>query len=237
MSDIAARTTGERQSACDGPILETGDRLTRVDFERRYEATSGLKKAELIEGVVIVPSPSRLRRHSEPHAHIMGWLALYRAATPGVTVADNVSIRLDLDNEPQPDAALLVDPDCGGRSRISNDDYVEGAPELVVEVTSSRVSYDLGEKRDVYRRSGVGEYLVWRVLDREFDWFALREGRYLPQTIDPQGWLHSELFPGLWLNVSAMLRGDLRSVLNTLEQGIASPEHGQFVDRLAQRRE
>src|SRR3989442_5306630 len=112
------------------PPLEPGDRLSRSEFERRYEAMPQLKKAELIEGVVYMPSPVRFRRHSRPHADFITWLGFYRAHTPGVEAADNSTARLDLDNEPQPDAILLIDPAYGGQARISEDDYIESAPEL-----------------------------------------------------------------------------------------------------------
>src|SRR5947209_2476661 len=152
------------------PPLEPGDRLTREEFERRYEAMPHLKKAELIEGVVFMPSPVRYKRHSLPHFQLITWLGFYQAATPGVGGGDNGTTRLDLDNEPQPDAFLLIDPACGGQARISEDDYVELAPELVGEIAASSVAFDLHTKLTVYRRSGVREYLVWRVLDQQFDW-------------------------------------------------------------------
>jgi Uma2 family endonuclease len=214
------------------PALENGDRLTRAEFERRYEAMPNLKKAELIEGVVYVPSPVRHRQHGSPHAHLIGWLFQYAAHTPGVEVGDNSSVRLDLDNEPQPDALLFIDPACGGQVRISADGIIEGAPELVAEVASSSVSYDLHAKLHVYRRNGVPEYFVWRVLDREIDWFVLRAGQYERMPVDGQGLLRSEVFPGLWLEPAALVRGDLATVLATLQQGLASPEHAAFVIRL-----
>src|SRR3954462_15651597 len=99
-----------------------------------------VKKAELVEGVVHMPSAVRWSHHAGPHAEIIGWLWVYRVSTPGVSVGDNGSIRLDLDNEPQPDAALIIDPARGGQARISPDDYIVGAPELVVEVTASTAS-------------------------------------------------------------------------------------------------
>jgi hypothetical protein len=104
------------------PPLEAGDRLTRAEFERRYHAMPEVKKAELLEGVVYIPSPVRVRRHGQPHAHLLAWLVLYKASTSDVVVADNASTRLDLDNEPQPDAILLLDPDKGGQARITPDD-------------------------------------------------------------------------------------------------------------------
>lgn len=212
--------------------LEPGDRLTRDEFERRYDAMPHLKKAELIEGVVYMPSAVRYRRHSQPHFRLITWLGTYEAATLGVGGGDNSTARLDLDNEPQPDALLLILPECGGQARISADDYIEQAPELVAEVAASSTSFDLNTKLNVYRRSGVREYLVWRVLDQEFDWFVLRSGQFAPLAPDADGILRSEVFPGLWLDAAALLRGDMPRVLGVVQQGVASPEHAAFVAQL-----
>jgi Uma2 family endonuclease len=214
------------------PPLENGDRLSRAEFERRYEAMPHLKKAELIEGVVYVPSPVRLRRHGRPHAQLIGWLIAYEAGTPGVETGDNTTARLDLQSEPQPDALLLIDPTRGGQARITVDDYIEGAPELVAEVAGSSVSIDLNAKLNVYRQSGVREYLVWRVQNQAIDWFVLREGQYEPLQPDTQEVLRSEVFPGLWLDAAALINGNLAIVMSVLQQGLASPEHAAFVAHL-----
>lgn len=214
------------------PPLENGDRLTRIEFERRYEAMPHVKKAELIEGVVHMPSPVRFQRHGQPHWHLIGWLAQYGAGTPGVAGGDNCTTRLDMDNEPQPDIVMFIDPAKGGQVRISADDYIEGAPDLAVEVAASNVSIALNAKLHVYRRTGVREYLVWRVLDKDFDWFVLREGRYDRLRSDAEGVYRSEIFPGLWLDAAALLRGDLAGVLAMVQRGVASPEHAAFVERL-----
>lgn len=223
---------GGQRSGNSIPPLEQGDRLTRDEFERRYNAMPNGKKFELIEGVVYMPSPVRVHRHGQPHYDIVTWLGVYHAATPGTHGADNTTARLDLDNEPQPDAMLFVDPAHGGQVKISEDDYVEGAPELVAEVASSSASYDLHAKMHVYRRCGVKEYIVWRVLDGAIDWFVLTGGAYERLPPDSDGLFRSRVFPGLWLDPQAMLGGDLARVLESLQTGIASKEHGQFVERL-----
>ena len=69
------------------PILESGDRLARCEFERRYAGLPHVKKAELIEGVVFMGSPVRADLHGEPHARLMLWLGLYALDTPGVRLA------------------------------------------------------------------------------------------------------------------------------------------------------
>ncbi|NEO64130.1 MAG: Uma2 family endonuclease [Moorea sp. SIO4G2] len=206
------------------PPLENGDKLTRFEFEQRYAAMPQVKKAELIEGCVYMPSPVRISQHADPHARIMAWLGVYWAATPGVQVADNPTVRLDADNEVQPDALLRIEEN--GQSTISNDDYVEGAPELIVEIAASSASYDLHQKFNVYRRNQVQEYLVWRVYDQELDWFCLQEGKYIALQPDQAGILTSTIFPGLCLAKSALLSGDLGTVLAVLQQGVGNREQG-----------
>ncbi len=166
VSSTPPHDTGRPVASTCASRLENGDRLTRAEFERRYESRPDLKKAELIEGVVCMPSPTRSGSHARPHAPLVGWLFAYVASTPGVQLNDNPTIRLDLDNEPQPDVALLIDPAAGGQARVSDDDCIEGAPELVAEIAASSASYDLHDKLHAYRRNGVCEYLVWRTLDR-----------------------------------------------------------------------
>lgn len=216
------------------PRMENGDRLNRFDFERRYSQMPHVKKAELVEGVVYMPSPVRIASHAEPHADVITWLGCYRAATPHVALGDNATVRLDLENEPQPDALLRIDEVCGGHSRISADDYVEGAPELIVEVASSTASYDLHDKLRAYQRNGVREYLVWLVGETEFRWHEIVEGVYRRRQPDAEGILESVSFPGLRLDVGALLNGDMRRVLSVLQHGIESDAHQAFIAKLQQ---
>ncbi|MBI3761003.1 MAG: Uma2 family endonuclease [Chloroflexi bacterium] len=218
------------------PPLESGDRLTRREFERRYNAMPYVKKAELIEGVVYMPSPVHLKSHAVPHGHIIGWLAAYSAATPGTQLADNATVHLDADNEVQPDALLWIDVPPGGESRISEDDYLAGAPDLIVEIAASSAAYDLHDKLRAYRRNGVQEYVVWQVYDKKVDWFELLEGEYTPLTADENGVMRSRILPGLHLAVPALLDGDLAAVLAELQKGLAAAEHSTFVERLGSKR-
>jgi Uma2 family endonuclease len=217
------------------PPLENGDRLNRYEFEQRYNAMPALKKAELIEGIVYMPAALRFRSHGQPHSRIIGWLVAYEAMTPGVAVADAPTVRLDVDNEPQPDAVLLIN--AGGQTRVSQDDYIEGAPELVVEIAASSVAIDLYAKKQAYRRNGVKEYIVWQVLDQKVSWFCLEQGEYLDLPADADGILRSRVFPGLWLAVTDLLAGKMQQVLFTLQTGVRSPEHTEFVQQLVKREE
>ncbi len=192
------------------PRLENGDRLTVPEFERRYEAMPDEKKAELIEGVVYLSSPVSVG-HAQADSAVHTWLGLYAARHPGLQLLPNVTVRIDRDNEFQPDALLRVHD--GGTSRTAPDGYLEGPPELVVEIAASSVSRDLHSKKNVYRRAGVREYIVLRLLDGELDWFELRGGEYVRREPDADGIIESVQFPGLRLDVPALLAGDLPRLL------------------------
>jgi len=213
------------------PRLENGDELTREEFERRYEAMPGVKKAELIEGVVYMPSPVRFDLHGAQHVTLVTLFGYYRFRTPGVGVGDNGTVRLDEMNEPQPDVALFILPDFGGAIHLV-EGYVEGSPELLAEISASTVSIDLHKKLRAYERNGVKEYLVWRTEDNALDWFV-HDGQQFQRT-EPgsDGVLRSRVFPGLWIAVASLFKDDGPTLLATLDRGLASPEHGAFIVQL-----
>ena len=208
------------------PPLENGDRLTQIEFHRRYLSMPQIKKAELVEGIVHMPSPIR-RSHASAHAAVMGALIVYAAATPGVEAGDNATILLDADNEVQPDALLRLA--AGGASIVSVNDYIQGPPELVIEIAGTSAAYDLYAKKHVYRRSGVQEYAIWVLYETDLLWFRLVEGEYVQVQPDENGVIRSASFPGLWIDVPALLAGDLSAVLQTVQRGLADESHAAFV--------
>lgn len=187
--------------------LESGDRLTLAEFERRYEQHPEIKKAELINGVVLVASPVSTN-HGEPHSRMVWWATNYEVGH-AVEVATDVTVVLG-DDEVQPDVSIRR-PD--GSATVADSGYIEGPPELAAEIAASSASYDLHWKMDLYRRAGVQEYIVWRVYDKAIDWFELREGVYERLEPDERGVIESKVFPGLRLAVEKMLAGDLAGVL------------------------
>src|SRR6185437_2444237 len=189
------------------------DRLTRDEFERRYHAMPHVTKAELIEGEVHMPSPVSWGNHAGPHSLVIGWLLVYTASTPGTDSGDNPTVRMDVDSEPQPDAVLVVQPECGGRVNFDADGYLSGSPEFVFEVSASTAAIDLNRKLNVYRRNGVSEYVVWRVYDEAVDWFVFRNEQFERHSPDANGSFKSAVFPGLWLDAAALVCGDAASVL------------------------
>ncbi|HAB15842.1 MAG TPA: Uma2 family endonuclease [Verrucomicrobiota bacterium] len=214
------------------PLLDTGYHLTQPEFHRRYERMPEVKRAELIEGVVFLGSPLS-NAHSNATALVSGWLFTYASETPGVWPGAKATVILDHDNEHQPDAHLLIAPDCGGQSNLSEGKYIKGPPELVVEVALSSLAHDLHEKLAVYRRNGVREYLVWSLPNSEFHWFNFESGE--SESLQPSrgGLLCSRFFPGLWLDRSAIAGGDLKKVAAAVRRGLASAEHTAFVKKLS----
>jgi len=208
------------------PLLESGDlpkadiwlkpdRLTRPEFERRYNAMPHIKKAELVEGVVYMASPVRSRSHGKPHALLLAWLTDYWLDTSGTDLNIEATVRLDSDNEPQPDTLLRIEEANGGQSRISEDDYIEGAPELVVEIAASSVAYDLHDKKCAYRRNSVREYLVWQVLEQKLDLFCLQDSEFISLEPDDQGIIRRKSVSGI------MVSGD-RSIDGKYDAGAGS---------------
>jgi Uma2 family endonuclease len=213
------------------PLLAAGQRLDRATFHERYEMMPPGTRAELIGGIVYMPSPLSFD-HGKRDGKVSDWLGRYEYFTSGVERALNATVMLDEYGEPQPDCLLLLSEGLGGQTRIV-DGYVLGAPELVVEVSKSTRATDLGPKKKDYERTGVREYLFVGIEPDEIRWFR-REGETLVEVMpDPDGVYRSQVFPGLWLDPEALLRGDMPRVFATLDLGLATPEHAKFVEQLA----
>jgi Uma2 family endonuclease len=212
--------------------LRDGERLSREEFHRRYEAMPELKKCELIRGVVYMPSPVTFRGHSKPHAAIFSWLTHYSFRTPGTELGDNGTVILGDEDEPQPDAVLFAP--AIGRCRINDDDYLVGPPELVCEISKSSLARDTSPRFEMYREAGVLEYLIWRVEEGVFDWWRLRDDGYEALPAYEDGVFRSEVFPGLWLDPQAMIRFDDLAITQLLQTGMSTPEYTAFVQRLIQ---
>ena len=195
--------------------LESGEFIHSHEFLRRYQRMPQLKKAELIEGIVYRGSPVSVH-HGKPDAIIQAWLVTYASRHPETEVCANTTVILDAENTVQPDALLRRLPEHGGGTRVNEDGYLAGPPELIVEIASSSASIDLRDKRRAYCRNRVREYLVWIVADARLEWFCLEDDDYRPQLPDAQGLFHSRVFPGLRLPVAPLLAGDTAKVLEAL---------------------
>jgi Uma2 family endonuclease len=195
----------------------------------------GIKKAELVEGVVYMASPVSIDEHSTIDNVVGGWLMCYRAATPGLKSGTNGTLKLDALNEFQPDQCLYILPEFGGQT-AKKGRYLTGGPELVVEFSATSASIDLRRKKEVYLRHRVREYIVVRTYDSRIDWFERTGDEFVPIAHGADGVLRSRYFPGLWLHVEGLLADDAATVLKTLHLGLATPEHAAFVASLASRK-
>jgi Uma2 family endonuclease len=179
--------------------------------------------------VVYVPAALRAD-HGDVHADVMTWLGTYRAHTPGSRALDNATHELGEDSEPQPDGSLLI---IGGQTTETEKGYIQGPPELIVEVVSSSRAYDLHAKKDDYEKYGVREYVAVLIRERRVVWFV-REASNLFVEMEHAAdhVLRSRVFPGLWLDARAILNGEGKRVLDVLSAGLATPEHAAFVATL-----
>lgn len=200
--------------------LRDGERLSQTEFHRRYASLPHINKAQLIEGIVYMPSPVRFTQHGQPQSDLSAWLVWYKINTPGTNTGTNCTLILDERNEVQPDAMMFWLPEFGGAARINDDGYIVGAPELVVEIAGSTLERDIGPKRAIYERLGVQEYLLWNVADEQIEWWQLHDGHYELIPSDEHGICRSSRFPGLWLNVPALLRRDSATLIQSLQLGI-----------------
>jgi Uma2 family endonuclease len=224
-------STAERPiRSAPAPLVE-GQRLDQPEFHRRYEAIASEARAELVNGVVFIPSPVG-PEHGRAHVPALVWLSYYEENTPGVEVLDNTSTVLGPQSEPQPDAQLRILSECGGRTETDRR-FVQGVPELLVEVSHTTRYIDLGPKLDDYERAGVWDYVVCALEPDEVLWHVRQEGKLTAVSPDADGIHRSRVFPGLWLDPAALLARDTRRLRAVLDQGLATPEHAVFVARLA----
>jgi len=214
------------------PTLREGDRLTAEEFLRRWEAMPDLKHAELIDGIVFFPGAVDIP-HSDSHCAMSGWLGIYREATPGCHAGISCTWKMGPEDVAQPDLFLRIHPEYGGQSRIEGK-YAAGAPELIVEVSGSSTSRDLGVKLNLYGRSGVREYLSVLLKPKQVIWRTMVRGRYAEIAPEDDGLLCSRVFPGLWLDPAA-LWSSRRSVRTAVEKGLKSEQHAAFVRQLARK--
>jgi Uma2 family endonuclease len=207
--------------------------LNASEFLRRYAAMPELKKAELINGVVSMSAAVRVDQHAEPDSLIQTLLGCYAIGTRGVRSLTNGTVRLSPDDVVQPDAALRILAELGGQSRVGTDGYLRGAPELVAEVSASTVSIDARQKLQTYRQAGVREYLLWRVRDNAVDWWTRDADDEFERISAAADGLHrSRAFPGLWLDLNALVAEDGARLIDVIQLGLASSEHQAFVEPL-----
>jgi hypothetical protein len=217
------------------PPLVAGEHLDQPTFHERYEAMPPATRAELVGGVVYMPSPLS-EDHGEPDNDLSGWLFLYKVSTPGLRSPNNATVKLDDLGEPQPDCQLRIPSELGGQTHLDEKRYITGAPELVAEIARSSRSFDLKQKKADYERAGVLEYLVVELNPNRIHWFVRSGKRFKTLAPGPDGIYRSNVFPGLWLDGASLFAEDRHRLIEVLQQGLATPEHAAFVAKLAEAR-
>jgi Uma2 family endonuclease len=213
------------------PPLREGDHLTREEFLRRWDAMPDLKFAELIDGIVHMPSPLS-NVHGDFQARVCIWLGYYDTVTSGCSPVASVTWLMSDVSVPQPDLALKILAEYGGQSWMEGE-YPGGAPELIVEISHTTEGRDSGVKRRLYERSGVQEYLIVKSKKQQIAWQELVEGKYREMPPGADGLLRSRVFPGLWLNTEALWNCDYAALPAAVQQGTSTPEHAEFIRKLA----
>lgn len=221
------------QRAKSRPELHNGDKMTQAEFHRIYSQMDESVRAELIGGIVYMASPLKLS-HGQHHTFLAMLTSFYCGETPGTDTGDSVTTILGEESEPQPDLFVRILPEHGGQSRTTEDNYVEGAPELIIEVADSSVSLDLHSKRRDYIQAGVPEYLVLNVKEGRLHWFDLRTDQ--ARKPDADGICRMAMFPGLWIHEAAVCQRDHATGVAALQAGLKSDAHAAFVAELASRR-
>ena len=213
------------------PPLRQGEHLTPDEFLRRWDAMPDVRLAELIDGIVHMPSPLSVI-HAELEPRLSGWLWAYCLFTHGCALRGNVTTRMSHDSVPQPDLSLTIPAELGGQSRLEGE-YPSGAPELIIEVSHSTFARDSGVKKRLYARSGVREYLIVRPGKRQILWQELVNGKFQLIAPDSDGLYRSRVFPALWLDAEALWNNDLKALYAVVERGAATEEHQAFLRKLA----
>jgi Uma2 family endonuclease len=222
------RKSGEKRRFVE---LRNGDHMNREEFHEAYSQMPEGFSAELLGGIVFVSEPSPLRySHGAWDLELGSLLKTYSRETPGTGAAANVTVQLGAQDEPQPDLILRIKEEFGGRSRVTEDNYVSGPPELVAEIAYSSRAKDLHLKKERYALGGVLEYVVLCVDPPQLHWFDLQNKTELEP--DAHGIFRSVVFPGLWIHAKGLLDQDDLLTADALQHGLKSEAHSNFVAKL-----
>ncbi len=213
------------------PPFQSGDEMDQPTFHALYETAPSGFRAELVGGIVYMPSPVS-RPHAAPHGILSTWLGVYCSETDGTEFLPDATMIMSNDDEPQPDLSLIVSPDIGGQTSVSAKQYLVGAPELAIEVAHSTASTDLHSKKRSYERYGVRDYIVVVTKSQTVYWFTRRGAKFAALAADRYGIFKSRVFPGLWLDPSALFERSPKRLLATLRLGLATSEHARFAAKL-----
>ena len=241
---LAVGTHDPQRRVPEADRLRDGERIPPDEFRRRcgvLEAVGVDFRVEYVNGVVRMMPPPNFAGHTHPIRVMQGLLSAYTRQTPGVIDYTESGVTLPVEEtsaDVSPDLCLVVQPGRGGQMSVDDAGYFVGPPELVVEVANSSLSYDLGEKRDLYEAAGVQEYLVHATRERRLLMMRRDGDRFRTVMPDADGVLASRIFPGLVFDTAAIIADDIAAAEATLDRVMQSPEvaaaHQNLVASLAE---
>ena len=172
------------------------DYMTDEEF---FEISPDDRKAELIDGEMIVTSPA-----SEMHESVFAFL--FHILTSFVTERDlgivrgsRTAMRLSEKEVYEPDMLFVAKE----RLSLVHDNYIDGLADLVVEILSRSTAYfDRGHKLANCALAGVREVWLIDPGKRIAEFYRLIGARYEPITLDTEGVFHSQAVPGFWLRTA-----------------------------------
>lgn len=191
---------------------------TRVPFEKFLASLQEGSWAEWVDGEVVPLAPASAR-HQRIALFLATVLSEYvRARDLGEVFQAPFVVRLPdpLARAREPDL-VFVRKD---RLSLLRDTYLEGTPDLAVEITSPEsLSRDRGEKFVEYEAAGIPEYWLIDPDRTQSEFYQLqRDGRYRSVPAGSEGIYRSSVVSGFWLRVEWLWRDPLPSALQVARE-------------------
>ena len=188
--------------------VQAGTRMTLAEYRDLPETDGGVW--ELINGE-LYQMPSATAEHQ----FLMDFLVtminnLMRSVQPIPGLAfSNVGLALSDFYAPTPDIMYLRSENL----RLVNKGYVEGVPDLVVEILSSDRNRDLVMKRDLYASAGIPEYWTLDPVNDRTTVLELSGDEYVERTLGRSDTLTTAAIPGFALPLEQLFGDPIRALV------------------------
>jgi len=188
------------------PAYKLDERYTYTD----YVTWDDGKRWEIINGGVWDMTPAPVLKHQRISRNLLHRFITFLEGRTCEVFGAPCDVVLDEENVVQPDILVVCD-----RSRLT-DACVKGAPELIVEIISPSTGMkDRREKKALYERFGVREFILFDPANEIVERYTLVEGRY--GSPDIFGWdeeMPLTLFPELTFNLWEIFEKERIMVVN-----------------------
>ena len=182
--------------------------MVTVEKKKKYTAEDYLMLEEgapfQLINYDLIMSPSPISLHQIISGRILQLALNFLDASNnnGFLVSAPMDVRFDEGNIYQPDILYIEE----SRKDEIVKDFVEGAPDLIIEILSpSNAYYDLRQKKEVYEKYGVKEYIIIDPIAQNADLYLLKEGAYyLHQRSAKDEHLNSTLLKGFSINLKQL---------------------------------